>query len=375
MPPERAQRPRQEPVSCESCRKKKLKCNREQPCSNCVARGVTCDFQGRKVPTVLYSSISPEDEVAALRAENVAIRTRIDRLEEITYNGNYNKTGERPTKARRLVEREGDVGLPSPSTGLSISPESELSKTHKDDLQWLEGVGTQENTRLPQLSTPFSIRIVQLQHIVQQASFEGQHERCILLPDADLGLQLFERYAEQLEPLQHLLHIPTARRSIKLLYEHLKMGERVEANQTVLLLTVMTSIASYWGLSDCSSSIFGAMQTTINVAVMWLRTALDVLEHVRRSAPASLETVQASIITIFLIYHIEGFSPKIRAIVYATLAVAKDLGLHRTDDPSYLRQQEVQMDIVETEVRRRVWWHLASTDWLVYISTLLHSMC
>lgn len=35
-------KPRQDPVSCELCRAKKLKCNREQPCSNCIARGVTC---------------------------------------------------------------------------------------------------------------------------------------------------------------------------------------------------------------------------------------------------------------------------------------------------------------------------------------------
>jgi hypothetical protein len=37
-------RVRPDPVSCESCRSKKLKCNRVQPCSNCSARGITCRF-------------------------------------------------------------------------------------------------------------------------------------------------------------------------------------------------------------------------------------------------------------------------------------------------------------------------------------------
>jgi hypothetical protein len=37
-------RTRPDPVSCQLCRAKKLKCNRVQPCSNCVARGVSCHF-------------------------------------------------------------------------------------------------------------------------------------------------------------------------------------------------------------------------------------------------------------------------------------------------------------------------------------------
>ena len=227
-------------------------------------------------------------------------------------------------------------------------------------------LGTRENTRLPQLSAPFtSIRVVPLERIVQQASLEPQHDRCIFLPTEDQATIVFECYAEKLDPLQHLLHIPTVRQSMKSVYRQLKLGERVEPNQTILLLTIFASMSSYWGLSENTSPIFGSMQTAINVAVLWLRTALDVLEHVRRSASASLETIQASIIIIFLIYHVEGFSPKVRAIVYTTLAAAKDLGLHRTDDPSYLRQPETQMDIVDTEMRRRIWWHLASTDWFV----------
>ena len=35
---------RQEPVSCFWCRKKKLKCDRCHPCSNCRARKLACSF-------------------------------------------------------------------------------------------------------------------------------------------------------------------------------------------------------------------------------------------------------------------------------------------------------------------------------------------
>ncbi|PYH89556.1 hypothetical protein BO71DRAFT_336454 [Aspergillus ellipticus CBS 707.79] len=35
---------RQDPVSCDSCRAKKIKCDRQQPCTSCVARRLTCIY-------------------------------------------------------------------------------------------------------------------------------------------------------------------------------------------------------------------------------------------------------------------------------------------------------------------------------------------
>lgn len=36
---------RQPQTSCDSCRRKKLKCDRGEPCSNCSVRGLTCGRQ------------------------------------------------------------------------------------------------------------------------------------------------------------------------------------------------------------------------------------------------------------------------------------------------------------------------------------------
>lgn len=188
-------------------------------------------------------------------------------------------------------------------------------------------------------------------------------------------MQLFECYTNQLDPLQHVIHAPSARRAINLLYERLHLGQKLESSQTLLLLSILTSIATYWGLSEDVSTVFGSTcfedfassstQTALKVSMQWLRTSLDILEHVRRSSSMTLETVQASIIIIFLVYHIEGFSPKVRSMLYAALAAAKDLGLHRTDAQPPAGQQETQADVVEQEIRRRVFWHIASTDWSV----------
>ena len=136
------QRPRQEPVSCESCRKKKLKCSREQPCSNCIARGISCDFRGQLVGSTA-SDFSPRaEEIRCLRSENVAIRARLERLEEVVYSNTNGYGPERPTKVRRVVGQEkSTVGIVSPASTSATTPNIDTAKSYRGDFQWLEGIG------------------------------------------------------------------------------------------------------------------------------------------------------------------------------------------------------------------------------------------
>ena len=115
-------------------------------------------------------------------------------------------------------------------------------------------------------------------------------------------MQAFDVYLEQLDPLQHLIHGPTAKEAVRQLYLNLRLGNKAEPNETLLLLAALTSITAYWGLTESTSTVFGSRQTAANVAVFWLRITFDVFEHVRRTASATLETVQASVIMIFMIY-------------------------------------------------------------------------
>lgn len=227
-------------------------------------------------------------------------------------------------------------------------------------------LGSRENTRLPQLSADFSVRIGSVDQILQHISLDRE-ERCILLPHKNQTVQLFEAYVEQVDPMQHVLHIPTVRRAIEQLYMRMQVGERVEPNQTVLLLSILASIASYWSPAhaEAPTGIFDSAQNASKAGSHWLKTTLDVLEHVKRTASATLETVQSCLVMIFLIYHMEGFSPKVRAILAAALSAAKDLTLHQTDRHWNTPPEESRMNVVDKEMRRRVWWHLACTDWFV----------
>lgn len=147
VPPATQQRSRQDPVSCESCRKKKLKCSRQHPCSNCTSRGIRCEFN--RLPTADLIKPAPpaeQEDVSSLRDENAAVKARLERLEAIIYGKcSADTTGgdERPTKARRLdngqTAMNGSKQVPTPPA--SAAPSTEAAKNYVGDFTWLECVG------------------------------------------------------------------------------------------------------------------------------------------------------------------------------------------------------------------------------------------
>lgn len=129
--PERRPYPRQEPVSCQSCRAKKLRCSRAKPCSNCVARSITCQSSSSTT-----TSVSPRQQEGVITttagtsgdSDNAVILARLKRLED-------------------LVEGLDGRQHPSPqpygldSHAVVPSPRSDGDEANRIDFEWLEHVG------------------------------------------------------------------------------------------------------------------------------------------------------------------------------------------------------------------------------------------
>lgn len=153
------------------------------------------------------------------------------------------------------------------------------------------------------------------------------------------------------------------------MYRDLRDGKTVEPNRTVFLLSILAAVGSLWAFSHEEIPLYSSKRQALDSAYDWTRVLLDVLEQVRRSGNASLETVQATMSAVFLLYHADGFSLKVRALHGSAICVARDLGLHRTDAPrNGLPEARTQADVVDRELRRRIWWHLAATDWSMAVT-------
>jgi len=150
-------------------------------------------------------------------------------------------------------------------------------------------------------------------------------------------------------------------------WDALQAGQSPKSSHAALVLSVLASIAGWWGVGEAEAEAEDALgfppAESLKASTYWLRGALDLLDHVWRTSLPDLETIQTSIVLVFLLYRLEGFSHKLRRLHSSAIAMARDIGLHSTDSPQCKRQEESRQQILEAEMRRRVWWHLASTDW------------
>lgn len=126
-------RVRQDPVSCELCRSKKLKCNREQPCSNCTARGVSCKFH----------TPPPPGRVAAAPAsqKDAQILERIQRLEAVVLQSS-------PSESH--FSHASDESRPVKRIALSPVVEhvvaNEVHRDRDQDTETLDQIATREDS-------------------------------------------------------------------------------------------------------------------------------------------------------------------------------------------------------------------------------------
>ncbi|KAB5546898.1 fungal-specific transcription factor domain-containing protein [Coniochaeta sp. 2T2.1] len=113
------------PLSCDPCRARKLKCNREQPCQNCAARSeeASCKFRGPK-----NGASAPAGVPGSSSGERDATRQRIDHLEDLV--------------KRLIAERQASSPRPS-SNGSSTEPTPE-SVSHNADLTQLPPDGSKK---------------------------------------------------------------------------------------------------------------------------------------------------------------------------------------------------------------------------------------
>lgn len=122
-------RVRPDPVSCKSCRSKKLKCSRVQPCANCTSRGISCSF---------FIPPRSQPDTAAPIQSNVDVLRRLERLESLVL--------------QRTDSIETDNQSDSHATRqqpLHLSSESVVSNVHQNgdqDSRFLENIGIREDS-------------------------------------------------------------------------------------------------------------------------------------------------------------------------------------------------------------------------------------
>ncbi|KAF8847308.1 hypothetical protein BDZ45DRAFT_699308 [Acephala macrosclerotiorum] len=326
-------RVRPDPVSCQSCRSKKIKCNRVHPYSNCTARSIICNFL---VPPQVQSNTT---------STNAELRARIERLESILLK-----------QSSSTETQISDENSPTQQY-LHLSSESELVANDKQkrdrELRLLQNIGTREDS----LTNASDLNL-------RRPVDEGT---VVEFPVYKIATLLLESYESNFDHLCCILYTPSVQSLTKTVYLRLNQNKSVLPGQAALLLSIFALSAYFYQPFDVSE-VAATKRDAIHLSKYLSRGALDVLDYSRRNALGTLEDVQASILMSYVSYHLDGFSARGRLLSTAAVSMARELRLHRLDadnESSTTSDQSSIRDMIDRELKRRVFWHVVSTDWLL----------
>ncbi|UPL02677.1 hypothetical protein LCI18_013611 [Fusarium solani-melongenae] len=344
-------------ISCQLCRERKLRCNRQFPCTNCTARGVVCQAppaRGREAPGTppAEPQVSNDQLLKRLESLEALLAARARQGEHASFE---------PISSEDLGQRQ----LPS-------NVQNWLS-----DALLLERLCMGPKARDFAHSNPIVVRTCPVRLISRPWSFVFQNEalpplavhpepiRCIWLPERQETKRLVDKYICDISFIHHVIHGPSVRRLVDQVYDTISQGNPAPMGAIALLLAIFANATCLWTAQDLSRNLFCGVSEARSQASLWQKAGIDVLDHIQQSPHISLESTQALVILCYSVVNLEGVSIKYRALFSRAITMARELGLHCIDSPRQIFGSRSGFTKLEAEVGRRIWWYLCSTDWIL----------
>lgn len=349
--PEATRRRRQPQISCNFCRSKKLKCDRAQPCFNCRSRGIACD--GQQTPQQ-PSPQQQDEQPASFSQQNQHdapdILERLRRLEDAVFG---------PTASS--PKHQDDTPASSSATRPVI--------TQRDRSAELD-YNKPGDPRIFQDSIRFTFRMARDGEYSRSTHSET---RCIDFPSLDDAAKLFHDYFDASDfHVAAILHPPSFHSSMVHLFAQLRDDQAVvDTGAAALALAVCAAAAFYWDQDLPFLFNFQSEQHAAAQSHTWRTAAWDILDQSQRCASNNLETIQARLVLSDLIYNMEGITARFRYMHSCARAAAYEARLHLIDLPGC----ESTDGPILKEMKRRIWWYSAGTDWHVSSSPLWCAGC
>jgi Fungal Zn(2)-Cys(6) binuclear cluster domain len=365
---------RQQPVSCRSCRSRKLRCNRDFPCSNCASRNVTCELENAVRP--------PSGPPSSLESELLERVCKLERLVESQKVGQNEIVKPHPNQGTPLGQMHRSTVSPETETPEAKLPEIE---TLNNDIAYLESIYS-DNEQLVNLLISSSIaitnnsqqdktlsnnlvfkncpigQITNAPAYINRSTTSFEPLRCIWLPQYSEAQILLEKYVQDVDHIHHIMYTPSLSTMLSRAYTCLSSPDSVTKHGggcMLLFLGIFASATNSWTQLDCDRGLFSTCAEANSQAPLWVKALEDVLDIAHRTMSVSMEGIQGVTIAAYVVLSISGFSRRCKALFNMVLLLARDAGLHVLDHPS----NAGSANLARTEIGRRLWWHLVASDW------------
>lgn len=175
---------------------------------------------------------------------------------------------------------------------------------------------------------------------------------------------LLGHFTKTIDATYRTLHIPTVWRWLDELYADLNNKHLPSATQLAFFLGVFA------GSAFISNDNFQFQNENLQnhsqnqLAELWFKQAVAFLT--KPPVPPSTQALQTFMNLTHLSTQIEGTGGDFVFLSTAGLQMAKSMRLHRLDVASSRAERRKHGDdMVELEVKRRIWWHMVASDWFV----------
>ncbi|PVI04812.1 hypothetical protein DM02DRAFT_517889 [Periconia macrospinosa] len=351
-------------LACSACTRRKVKCSKTVPCTNCTRRGeeALCGTDSNHIT----QQSSPQPSLSLSRAQELEyLRRRIDELQDQTVENNSNRAHQTHSPLDIRAPEISQSPRDASTSQYERQEENDATETTNDSviqdaasilefLAWgrrkdpdvhnivspeVEHTDLHENTPDP-FSDCSSLTVVQL-----------------LIPSASHVQQLVDYHCDDLLWYHGSFFTPTFRTQLQIFWDRHDgklTSPGINLQWVALLFSVMagsltcapTAQAQSWGYRDTEQA---------TLSKRWFQAVTTCLNHANYTSNLSIFSCQA-IATGTISAHLLGFSSSQSIHLAAAVRVAQSLGLHRLG-------ARATGSIIEKEIGRRVWTQLCSQDW------------
>lgn len=174
--------------------------------------------------------------------------------------------------------------------------------------------------------------------------------------------ELLNQYIKTVDATYRILHNPTAWNLLRELYMDLGADRTPSATRLSFFLCIFAGSA-YVSKTKFQFKTFSLQgHSQIALAELWARQAVSLVTE--PPVPPSVEALQTVVSLAHLCTQIEGVSGNMGLLVASGTRMAKAMKIHRLDSQP-LRDERCKngADMVDIEIKRRIWWHMVASDW------------
>lgn len=331
---------------CESCRQKRIKCDRTQFCQNCSIRGLHCRYAANAI-----FSTRPESAVG--------------RNSELPVPESLHSVPERPSalshsEASRSLLPQEDQDASETADGLERVIMGHRFPTANTSTHPLT-VSPSASNQVPLLRNSKSgsfAAVVRGEDIVSNANPLAV-DLSSYLPTEEEAEEFFEFFYEHLSYQYHIIAYTPTKEKFAKIYHRLSEEADQDMSELALFFSIVASSLFFKVLASETADM--AEKRSSEVAFL-TGAALLQGDYLSRPTTPGLQAV------LIIGHHLSKatLSPLISPLFLHTNCVgqAVSLGLHVLDSRRASDQRRATgYDPIELELKRRLWWDIVTYDW------------